>query len=143
MQGLHAMQRARIIHTDIKPDNCLLSWPPQLQASTGAPWTAAAAERPGSEFAGGCIQVIDFGRAIDLELLPVGTQFVGASTTEGMQCPEMLEGKPWHFCVRTPPPPWHRALATPAVLRHLPCAGSCEPGSHGGGVRTSCSAEKR
>lgn len=47
-----------------------------------------------------CLQAIDFGRAIDLQLLPVGTQFDGVSTTEGMQCPEMLSGKSWHYCVR-------------------------------------------
>lgn len=108
MQALHAMQQARIIHTDIKPDNCILAWPPQLHAGVAAAapcWTAAAADRDGSEWAGGCLQVIDFGRAIDLELLPVGTQFIGSSTTEGMQCPEMLEGKPWHFCVRPDPTP--------------------------------------
>lgn len=50
------------------------------------------------------MQAIDFGRAIDLQLLPVGTQFEGVSTTEGMQCPEMLSGKPWHYCVRSPSP---------------------------------------
>jgi hypothetical protein len=49
-----------------------------------------------------CLQAIDFGRAIDLQLLPAGTQFEGVSTTEGMQCPEMLSGKPWHYCVRFP-----------------------------------------
>lgn len=46
------------------------------------------------------MQAIDFGRAIDLQLLPVGSQFEGVSSTEGMQCPEMLSGKPWHYCVR-------------------------------------------
>lgn len=96
-----------MIHTDIKPDNCLLAWPPQLLSGGGGTprWTAAAADRPGGAWGGGCMQVIDFGRAIDLELLPVGTQFTGSSGTEGMLCPEMLGGKSWHYCVRPPPSP--------------------------------------
>lgn len=53
-----------------------------------------------------CLQAIDFGRAIDLHLLPDGTQFEGVSTTDGMQCPEMLSGKPWHYCVRYHFPPF-------------------------------------
>eukprot|EP00892_Ulva_mutabilis_P005049 jgi/Ulvmu1/2916/UM147_0014.1 len=112
--ALHAMQQARIIHTDIKPDNCLLSWPPQLAqgGTAGVPrWTAAAADRPGSAWGGGCMQVIDFGRAIDLDLLPAGSQFVGASTTEGMQCPEMLGSKPWHYC--------HDAFCVAATMHAL------------------------
>lgn len=99
---LQAMQRARIIHTDIKPDNFLVMWPPGLLSPpVHTPvWTAATAASGACVWGTGCVQLIDFGRAIDLSLLGAGTQFVGSALTEGMQCPEMMAGKPWHYCVR-------------------------------------------
>jgi serine/threonine protein kinase len=95
---LDALQRARVIHTDIKPDNFLVMWPEQLFDEAGArpPWRRGA----GGAWAAGCVQLIDFGRAIDLHLLEPGTQFTGSALTEGMLCPEMLADKPWHYCVR-------------------------------------------
>ena len=106
MQMLDGLQRARIIHTDMKPDNFLVAWPPTLaQAPADNPpaWSAASATAPGSRWAHGCLQLIDFGRSIDLSLLSPGVQFMGSALTEGMQCPEMLANKPWHFCVRSCP----------------------------------------
>ena len=41
------------------------------------------------------IQLIDFGRAIDLSCLPKGTAFSSARSTEGFSCVEMLEDRPW------------------------------------------------
>jgi serine/threonine protein kinase len=99
MQMLESLQRARIIHTDIKPDNFLVLWPEALFDDSAAPppWREGTRE---PAWAQGCVQLIDFGRAIDLALLEPGVQFVGSALTEGMQCPEMLAGKPWHYCVR-------------------------------------------
>jgi hypothetical protein len=132
LQILHAMQQARVIHTDLKPDNCLLSWPAAVAQASGTAggtspvWSAAAASARGSVWGAGCLQAIDFGRAIDLQLLPIGTQFEGMSTTEGMQCPEMLAGRPWHFCVRSWP---HSCMVTPVLQSGPPkCALACSTG---------------
>jgi checkpoint serine/threonine-protein kinase len=107
MQMLDALQRARIIHTDIKPDNVILSWSSLLTnpragaASTKAPvWCRGKKATMAAAWSRGCLQLIDFGRAIDLELLGAGALFVGTSLTTKMQCPEMLNGKPWHYGVR-------------------------------------------
>ena len=105
VQLLEGLQWARIIHTDIKPDNLLVTWPPGLfddSTATAAPprWSPSTAFDRNGPWRSGCMQLIDFGRAIDLELLAPGTQFTGAALTENMQCPEMLAGKPWHYCVR-------------------------------------------
>ena len=63
MQILHAMQQARVIHTDLKPDNCLLSWPSAIctnapPARARAPtWSAASASERGGHWGSGCLQV--------------------------------------------------------------------------------------
>lgn len=99
---LDSMQRARVLHTDIKPDNFLLAWPELLsqRPATAPSWSRGAAELSAA-WSAGCVQLIDFGRAIDLDLLGAGTLFVGPSLTTGLQCPEMIEGKPWHYGVRS------------------------------------------
>ena len=39
-----------------------------------------------------CLKIIDFGRAIDMRILPPGATFVHKVETKGSQCPEMLDG---------------------------------------------------
>lgn len=41
--------------------------------------------------------MIDFGRAIDMRLLPEGVTFTYKVETKGSQCPEMLDSKPWNY----------------------------------------------
>ena len=41
------------------------------------------------------LQLIDFGRAVDLELLPPGCQLRGDSGTDAFRCVEMREGGAW------------------------------------------------
>ena len=41
------------------------------------------------------LQLIDFGRSIDMNLLPQGASFSKIVETEGIKCPEMMEGKHW------------------------------------------------
>ena len=41
------------------------------------------------------LQLIDFGRSIDMTLLPAGTSFTKVVTTDGIMCPEMKEGAAW------------------------------------------------
>lgn len=73
---LKALQEAGIIHADIKPDNFLLM------------------ERDDGDIG---LVTIDFGRSIDLELLPAGTCLCGDSDTDAFRCVEMREGSPWLF----------------------------------------------
>ena len=42
-----------------------------------------------------CLQLIDFGRSIDLSLLPPGTSFTKVVDCDGITCTEMKEGRPW------------------------------------------------
>lgn len=43
------------------------------------------------------IQLIDYGRAIDLQFFRENQQFTTKIETENFICTEMLEGKPWTF----------------------------------------------
>ena len=47
--------------------------------------------------AGVCL--IDFGRAIDVWAFPEHTMFEGSNETDGFQCVQMLENKPWKWQV--------------------------------------------
>ena len=49
-----------------------------------------------SAFGNGLV-LIDFGRAVDLTVFPPDTMFQGSCETEGFQCTQMLEGKPWKY----------------------------------------------
>ena len=63
-----ALHAARVIHTDIKPDNLLLA---DAATATLPAWQA---DRPGQwSKAGLCL--IDYGRAVDTALLPANTHF--------------------------------------------------------------------
>ena len=46
-----------------------------------------------------CLTLTDFGRAIDLKLLPPGTDFIGSCNTDAFECIEMKEKKPWKYQV--------------------------------------------
>ncbi|EFN53840.1 hypothetical protein CHLNCDRAFT_135925 [Chlorella variabilis] len=81
MREMHA---AHVVHTDIKPDNLLV--------------TVESGEGPGGNEAPGPalgLQLIDFGRALDLDLLPAGALLQGDSGTDSFRCVEMREGRPW------------------------------------------------
>lgn len=41
------------------------------------------------------LQLIDFGRSIDMSLLPPGTSFTKVVNTDGITCTEMREARPW------------------------------------------------
>lgn len=78
-----AMHSASILHMDIKPDNWL------LVRRSGS--EAKGAEARGS---GHTLSLIDFGRAIDLSILPQNgssTAFTGQCYTSSFMCPAMAE----------------------------------------------------
>ena len=41
--------------------------------------------------------LIDFGRAVDLTAFSADILFQGSNETDGFQCTQMLEGKPWKY----------------------------------------------
>lgn len=69
----------KIIHADIKPDNILLMR--RLAYDTDEM----------------CLQLIDFGQAIDLQLYPEGQTFRAKLSTKNFVCTEMLEGRQWLY----------------------------------------------
>ncbi|CAD5232915.1 unnamed protein product [Bursaphelenchus xylophilus] len=81
---LKYIHKAEIIHADIKPDNLLLCEPPEGTSSI-----TVLRDRP-------IIKLIDFGRAIDMKYFK-GKEFKGRSKTNGFDCCEMKEGRPWTY----------------------------------------------
>ena len=50
----------------------------------------------------GCgLCLLDFGRAIDIQAFPRGTQFIGSCDTDSFQCIQMLNNEPWTWQVMT------------------------------------------
>jgi hypothetical protein len=78
MSQLH--RKARVLHNDIKPDNVLIR---QVESDN----------QQGEVCLG--VQLIDFGRSVDLELVPRNCVMVGDSGTEAFRCVEMREESPW------------------------------------------------
>lgn len=82
-----AMHSVSILHMDIKPDNWLLTRRPGSEAEGIA--RARAMEHS--------VSLIDFGRAIDLSVLPqkgFGTAFKGQCCASSFACPAMTEVRP-------------------------------------------------
>uniref|UniRef100_A0A6A7G355 Mitotic checkpoint serine/threonine-protein kinase BUB1-like n=1 Tax=Hirondellea gigas TaxID=1518452 RepID=A0A6A7G355_9CRUS len=87
LENIHACD---IIHADIKPDNFIVKGLPQINYSA----------RSAEEMFADCpsaLKIIDFGRAIDMRILPKGTSFTRKVTTEGFTCCEMQEGRAWTY----------------------------------------------
>lgn len=82
METLHGT--ARVLHNDIKPDNILV---------TVADTSSSTDENECPVSIG--LQMIDFGRSIDVELLPPGAMLTGDGGTDAFRCVEMREGKPY------------------------------------------------
>ncbi|XP_043188193.1 uncharacterized protein LOC122363243 isoform X1 [Amphibalanus amphitrite] len=88
--AVSAVHSAGLIHGDIKPDNFLLRGG-ELEDVGHLLSQLSSAHQPQ------LLQLIDFGRAIDMTLLPPGTTFTRVVTTDDFTCPEMKEGREWTF----------------------------------------------
>ncbi|KAF6215051.1 hypothetical protein GE061_009800 [Apolygus lucorum] len=78
-RAVEYLHKCKIIHGDIKPDNFVVRSLPTVNETEP------------------CLMLIDFGRSIDMSLFPEGTKFSRVVTTEGFQCNEMKEQRPWTY----------------------------------------------
>ncbi|CAL2046135.1 unnamed protein product [Caenorhabditis brenneri] len=83
---LKEVHACKVIHGDIKPDNFMITR--KIDPNWGKD-----ALLSNETFV---IKLIDWGRAIDMLSLP-GHTFKGRAGTEGFDCPEMIDGRPWHY----------------------------------------------
>jgi len=89
MLGLvEALHKINIIHADVKADNFLLQAIPSINKNATSAQQMFSSLQP-------ALQLIDFGKAIDLSILPNNTIFSSLVKTDGLKCVEMREGKPW------------------------------------------------
>merc|ERR1719319_850201 len=89
MLGLvEALHNINIIHADVKADNFLLQAIPSINKNATSAQQMFSSLQP-------ALQLIDFGKAIDLSILPNNTIFSSLVKTDGLKCVEMREGKPW------------------------------------------------
>ncbi|KAH6925644.1 hypothetical protein HPB50_008180 [Hyalomma asiaticum] len=84
---LEQVHSCSIIHADVKPDNILV-----IDLPSKAGFLDDFAEQGPS-----CLQLIDFGRGIDMTKFPPGTTFTHVVTTDGFVCTEMRDNRPWTF----------------------------------------------
>jgi len=85
---VEALHKADILHADLKADNFLLQRIP-------TPDTRAATVHEMFHELAPSLQLIDFGKSIDLRILPKDIMFTKVSKTDGLVCPEMREGRGW------------------------------------------------
>lgn len=79
ISAVAALHSCKIIHGDLKPDNILIRSIPAVDQLVP------------------CIQLIDFGRSIDMNLVPEGTTFNQVVMTDTFTCIEMRTNKPWTY----------------------------------------------
>ena len=89
LRTVAAMHAAGVIHGDLKIDNCLVRLDGEDE------WTSAYAADGAGGWASKGVQLIDFGRAIDLACFPREQAFVCDWTPGAQDCPAMHEARPW------------------------------------------------
>eukprot|EP00127_Corallochytrium_limacisporum_P000047 Clim_evm26s2 gene=Clim_evmTU26s2 len=97
LRALHTLHSdVQMFHGDVKSDNVLIRDVDAYDSTwEDAPEDEEIWPTPGM------IVFIDFGRCIDLKLYGPHDHFTGSCETEGMECVEMREGRPWRRQVDT------------------------------------------
>ncbi|KRY23363.1 Mitotic checkpoint serine/threonine-protein kinase BUB1 [Trichinella patagoniensis] len=90
---LRHLCRCKVIHGNIRPEAFLFLGigmsKQQIEAADQADfWIQCSAA---------CLQIADFGNAVDLNLLPEGYKFVHEQHVDHLLCCEMRDKKPWTF----------------------------------------------
>ncbi|KAJ1291037.1 hypothetical protein BS78_02G288800 [Paspalum vaginatum] len=91
---LETLHSVGIIHGDFKPDNMLVCYP-----SGDITEDTFRNEKRTEKNQG--LSLVDWGRGIDLNLFPAGTEFHGDCGTSGFRCIEMQEHRNWTYQVDT------------------------------------------
>ncbi|KAK9462543.1 Mad3/BUB1 homology region 1-domain-containing protein [Lipomyces oligophaga] len=115
LRTIEAMHEVDILHGDLKPDNCMIrlfrNQPIVSMASLSVNSTGQVKSKAGNEIEGPFnaageqgwsskgIQLIDFGRAIDMRNYKSGVQFIADWETGQQDCAEMRETRPWTYQV--------------------------------------------
>ena len=92
LQGLHDHG---FIHGDLKIDNCLI----RLEEVPGGTLAWSKEYSPSGDGGWGSkgLKLIDFGRTIDTTLFPTGQTYIADWKTDGRDCVEMRQGRPWTY----------------------------------------------
>ncbi|KAK0618158.1 Mad3/BUB1 homology region 1-domain-containing protein [Bombardia bombarda] len=93
LRTVEALHERRLLHGDLKADNCLLRLDSDGVASRelDSQWSA---EGSGGWDARG-VTLIDFGRAIDMDAFRPDVRFIADWKMSAQDCAEMKEGRPW------------------------------------------------
>lgn len=93
MKMLETLHSINILHGDLKADNCMIRfatignelWSDEYDRSGMNGWNCKS------------LTLIDFGRAVDLNLFSSDTRFVSHFKADEQDCPQMNEGNPWTY----------------------------------------------
>lgn len=89
LRTVEALHGKRLLHGDLKPDNCL------LRLDTTAPLSGPYCPDGSNGWGARGLTLIDFGRGIDMRAFVPDVTFIADWKTTPQDCAEMREGRPW------------------------------------------------
>ncbi|KAK6884947.1 Checkpoint serine/threonine-protein kinase BUB1 [Candida tropicalis] len=93
MKIVETLHSIKILHGDLKADNCMVRfstvdndvWAEEYDRNGRYGWNSKS------------LTLIDFGRAVDMNLFSDDTRFISRFKTDEQDCPQMNEGRPWTY----------------------------------------------